>query len=171
MGIRFGFQKIPTYTARAILFNVHGRGPAFSFSRHLCTGSPTSQRTLEIPSLTEAQAEALDMVYFVGMENCLNIKLKSGDIGIFNNLSVLQLGTLSSIPMLENAIYFARGYAMKEDRGRHHTLYKESGNTYTRATGLGSISTSSIGPSSQGQIQYVLPTLNTPILTPRLLTQ
>lgn len=38
--------------------------------------------------MTEEQAEALDMVHFIGMKHKLEISLKPGDIQLINNLAV-----------------------------------------------------------------------------------
>ncbi len=39
--------------------------------------------------MSEAQAEALDMVHFVAEKKALSLKLQRGDIQLFNNLAVL----------------------------------------------------------------------------------
>lgn len=76
------------WNTRALLFNFKGKGPGFCFSRRPITGSPTSPRSPGVPPLTEAQAEALDMVHFVGIKHQLSMTLQRGDIQLINNLAI-----------------------------------------------------------------------------------
>lgn len=86
MGGRFG--RDPPYHRRPLLFFEQGR-VILNFARRLLTGSPDSPRTLRIPPMTEAQAEALDAVHFIAEENCLKIAMERGEIRYINNLAVL----------------------------------------------------------------------------------
>jgi len=38
--------------------------------------------------MTKVQAEALDMVHFTALKNCLTMRLKRGDIQLINNLAI-----------------------------------------------------------------------------------
>lgn len=85
----FDKHKTPAYwNTRALLFNFEGKGPGFCFSRRPITGSPTSPRSPGVPPMTEIQAEALDMVHFLGVKHQLSMKLQRGDIQLINNLAV-----------------------------------------------------------------------------------
>ena len=85
----FDKHRTPAYwNTRALLFNFQGKGPGFCFSRRPITGSPTSPRSPGVPPMTEVQAEALDMVHFVGVKHQHTMKLQKGDIQLINNLAV-----------------------------------------------------------------------------------
>ena len=73
---------------RPLLFNFQTHGPGFCYSRRQITGSPTSPRTPGVPSMTEEQAEALDMVHFTGWRHKLEIHLERGDIQLVNNFAI-----------------------------------------------------------------------------------
>jgi alpha-ketoglutarate-dependent taurine dioxygenase len=47
------------------------------------------KRSANIPSLTEAQAEALDAVHFTAEEHAISLDFRKGDIQFANNLSIL----------------------------------------------------------------------------------
>lgn len=82
-------HQTPAYWhTRALLFNFEGKGPGFCFSRRPITGSPSSPRSPGVPLMTEAQAEALDMVHFLAMKHRLTLKLRRGDIQLINNFAV-----------------------------------------------------------------------------------
>ena len=61
----------------------------FSFSRRLLAGHPRYGRTAEVPMLSEAQAEAIDLVHFTARKLQLSIPLKKGDLRFINNLGLL----------------------------------------------------------------------------------
>lgn len=82
------YGRDPAYYNRAILF--HHEGKAFmNFSRRVLTGHPISGRTLRIPSLTEAQAEALDAVHFTAQKHKLNFATEKGEMRFINNFALL----------------------------------------------------------------------------------
>jgi hypothetical protein len=45
-------------------------------------------RSSEIPPITEAQAEALDALHFLGEKYALGLNFQQGDIQYINNLSI-----------------------------------------------------------------------------------
>lgn len=47
-----------------------------------------SPRTPGVPSITEEQAEALDIVHFTAEKNSFSVQLKRGDMQFLNNLAV-----------------------------------------------------------------------------------
>ncbi|KAK3486066.1 uncharacterized protein B0T23DRAFT_245056 [Neurospora hispaniola] len=87
------------YHTRPLLYNfsssssVDGRkehhGPGFQFSRRPLTGAHFSPHHPLVPAMSEVQAEALDMVYFLAKEHALEIQLQKGDMQIFNNFAML----------------------------------------------------------------------------------
>lgn len=61
-----------------------------SFSRRLLVGHvPFDKRSPGIPGLTEAQAEALDMIHFVARKHEINPRIERGDLRFINNMAVL----------------------------------------------------------------------------------
>lgn len=64
-------------------------GPGFQFSRRPLTGAHFSPHHSLVPAMSEVQAEALDMVYFLAKEHALTIELQKGDMQIFNNFAML----------------------------------------------------------------------------------
>lgn len=50
-------------------------------------------RSRKIPSITEAQAEALDAVHFGALKHSLKMRLDKGDMLLVNNLAVLHSRT------------------------------------------------------------------------------
>ncbi|KAK3390087.1 hypothetical protein B0H63DRAFT_107041 [Podospora didyma] len=77
------------YHTRPLLYNFSSHGPGFQFSRRPLTGSHFSPHHPAVPAMTEAQAEALDMVYFLAKEFAVEIVLRKGDIQVFNNFAML----------------------------------------------------------------------------------
>ncbi|EFX00433.1 taurine catabolism dioxygenase family protein [Grosmannia clavigera kw1407] len=63
--------------------------PVLIFSRRNLTGSKATPRSLEIPPMTEAQAEALDAVHFIAEEHCVTITPQPGDMVFINNFAVM----------------------------------------------------------------------------------
>ena len=59
----------------------------------MLTGAPVSPRSPEIPTLSKAQAEALDAVHFCALKYSLKTRLGTGDMLFVNNLSVLHSRT------------------------------------------------------------------------------
>lgn len=85
----FDKHQTPAYwNTRALLFNFDKKGPGFCFSRRPITGSPTSPRSPGVPSMTEVQAEAIDMVHFTAVKHQLSMRLQAGDIQLINNLAI-----------------------------------------------------------------------------------
>ncbi|KAK0708519.1 hypothetical protein B0H67DRAFT_341743 [Lasiosphaeris hirsuta] len=87
-------------------FDTYGRDPAFykralmyltsegklitSFSRRLLVGhDPFQPRSLNIPGLTEAQAEALDAVHFAAKQVEIKTRMVRGDLRFINNMALL----------------------------------------------------------------------------------
>ncbi|KAG6843465.1 hypothetical protein H0H93_000891, partial [Arthromyces matolae] len=54
----------------------------------LFTGFQALPRSPEIPPITEAQAEALDTIHFLGEKYNLGLNFQKGDIQYINNLAV-----------------------------------------------------------------------------------
>ncbi|KAK0714703.1 hypothetical protein B0H67DRAFT_489444 [Lasiosphaeris hirsuta] len=77
------------YHTRPIMHLFGPHGPGFQFSRRPLTGAHFSPHHPDVPAMTEAQAEALDMVYFLAKEHAVEIALRKGDIQIFNNFAML----------------------------------------------------------------------------------
>jgi alpha-ketoglutarate-dependent taurine dioxygenase len=59
------------------------------FVRRAFTGFGDVPRTPNIPPITEAQAEALDALHFIGRDNALKISFERGDFQFLNNLNLL----------------------------------------------------------------------------------
>ncbi|KAK3323758.1 hypothetical protein B0T19DRAFT_213248 [Cercophora scortea] len=77
------------YHTRPLLYNFSTHGPGFQFSRRPLTGSHFSPHHPGVPALTEEQAEALDMVYFLAKEHAVEVRLRKGDMQVFNNFAML----------------------------------------------------------------------------------
>ncbi|SLM34574.1 Taurine catabolism dioxygenase TauD/TfdA [Lasallia pustulata] len=83
-------DKAPAvWPGRAILFPESEQGPFFCFSRAKITGSETHPLSPSLPAMTEAQAEALDMVHFIAEKHAIVVKSEPGDILLCNNLALL----------------------------------------------------------------------------------
>lgn len=82
------FARDPPYYYRAPLYFVNGK-VIFSFSRRLLAGHPRHGRTAGVPTLSEAQAEAIDAVHFTARKLQLSIPLEKGDIRFINNMGLL----------------------------------------------------------------------------------
>lgn len=61
----------------------------FSFSRRSLVGSNTSPRTRGIPSLSELQVEALNVVQMLAERHAVVLDLEPGDLLFWNNLGLL----------------------------------------------------------------------------------
>ena len=100
LGVLLGwYEKLCLHSPR------HGRDPPYyrrslmavrdgklitNFSRRLLVGHPiTGPRTPGIPSLTEAQAEALDTLHEVGRKHEIQQRMMKGDIRFINNLALM----------------------------------------------------------------------------------
>jgi len=60
-----------------------------SYSRRLLTGSLDTPRTPGIPGLTEAQAEAIDVLHFLAKKNSIPVSMEKGDMRFVNNMALL----------------------------------------------------------------------------------
>lgn len=83
---RFGGN--PSYTTRPLLYNEDGK-IIIQYSRRHFTGYGSQARSADIPPITEAQAEALDMVHFLAEKHSLGLNFQKGDIQFINSLGLL----------------------------------------------------------------------------------
>ncbi|TFK32123.1 hypothetical protein BDQ12DRAFT_775069 [Crucibulum laeve] len=81
------FGGDPPYTLRPLLFH-HDSKIIIQYARRLFTGFLGLPRSTDIPPITEAQAEALDAIHFLGEQEALGLNFQKGDIQYINNLSV-----------------------------------------------------------------------------------
>ena len=82
------YGRDPPYYLRAP-FYFHDGTPIFNFSRRLLVGHPLFGRTPGVPELSEAQAEALDVVHSTAQKHHLKVAMEDGDIRFFNNIGLL----------------------------------------------------------------------------------
>lgn len=83
------YRRSPPYYTRPLLFHHDGK-LIVSFSRRLLVGhEPFDKRSPGIPGLTEAQAEALDAIHFIGRKHEIRPEMKRGDLRFINNMAVL----------------------------------------------------------------------------------
>ncbi|KAG5646882.1 hypothetical protein DXG03_001958 [Asterophora parasitica] len=82
-----GFGGTPAYTLRPLLY-YHDEKVIIQYARRLFTGYLALPRSTDIPAITEAQAEALDAVHFLGEKYNLGLNFQKGDIQYINNLGV-----------------------------------------------------------------------------------
>ncbi|KAJ3542785.1 hypothetical protein NM208_g3907 [Fusarium decemcellulare] len=61
---------------------------ALQYGRRYFVGFGALPRSQDIPPITEAQAEALDTLHFVGEKFCVNTEFQKGDIQYINNLNI-----------------------------------------------------------------------------------
>lgn len=59
------------------------------FVRRAFTGFRNVPRSFDIPPISEAQAEAIDALHFIGMEKSIQVKFLPGDFQFLNNLNLL----------------------------------------------------------------------------------
>ncbi|KAL4796862.1 hypothetical protein BDV19DRAFT_397977 [Aspergillus venezuelensis] len=77
---------------------------SLQYGRRYFVGFGALPRSPDIPPISEAQAEALDMLHFTGEKFCVNTEFQKGDIQFINNL----------------AIFHARdGFVDSEEKQRH----------------------------------------------------
>ncbi|KAI8069426.1 hypothetical protein BC940DRAFT_332339 [Gongronella butleri] len=74
-------------TVRPLLFHEDNK-LIIQYARRNFTGFGQNPRSEEIPPITEAQAEALDTLHYLGEKHSLAIEFKKGDIQYINNLSI-----------------------------------------------------------------------------------
>jgi len=85
---RSSFGQQPAYSVRPLLYHEDGK-IMFSFSRRPLVGSSTSARTRGIPSLSELQVEALNVVQMLAERLAVVLDLEPGDLLFWNNLGLL----------------------------------------------------------------------------------
>jgi len=61
---------------------------SLQYGRRYFVGFGALPRSEQIPPITEAQAEALDTLHFIGEKHCVNTEFQKGDIQYVNNLSI-----------------------------------------------------------------------------------
>ncbi|KAJ7063600.1 hypothetical protein C8F01DRAFT_1279522 [Mycena amicta] len=83
---RFGGD--PPYAERPVLYNEDGH-IVIQYSRRHFTGYGEQVRSPNIPPITEAQAEALDMLHFLAEKHSLGLNFKKGDIQYINSMGLL----------------------------------------------------------------------------------
>ncbi|OCT51952.1 taurine catabolism dioxygenase TauD [Cladophialophora carrionii] len=88
----FGNAEQP-YTARPLLFYQPGTSLSpqrliLQYARRVFTGFGALPRSAAVPPITEAQAEALDAVHFLGERFNVELDFRQGDIQYVNNLAV-----------------------------------------------------------------------------------
>ncbi|KAI5926518.1 Clavaminate synthase-like protein [Camillea tinctor] len=81
------------YSERPLLYHFPARGSApervaLQYARRHFVGFGALPRSPEIPPITEAQAEALDTLHFLGDRFSLNTNFQKGDIQYVNNLAL-----------------------------------------------------------------------------------
>ncbi|KAJ7184422.1 hypothetical protein C8R46DRAFT_882914 [Mycena filopes] len=83
---RFGAD--PGYIERPVLYNEDGH-IVIQYSRRHFTGYGPQVRSAGIPPISEAQAEALDMVHFLAEKYSLGLNFQKGDIQYINSMGLL----------------------------------------------------------------------------------
>ncbi|KAJ8123945.1 hypothetical protein ONZ43_g218 [Nemania bipapillata] len=81
------------YTQRPLVFHFPAtdKNPeriALQYARRYFVGFGALPRNPNIPPITEAQAEALDTLHFLGDKFCVNTDFQKGDIQYINNLAI-----------------------------------------------------------------------------------
>jgi alpha-ketoglutarate-dependent taurine dioxygenase len=61
---------------------------SLQYGRRYFVGFGALPRSADIPPITEAQAEALDTLHFIGERFCVNTEFQKGDIQYVNNLNI-----------------------------------------------------------------------------------
>ncbi|KAK0387503.1 hypothetical protein NLU13_5815 [Sarocladium strictum] len=86
-------QSDAKYTSRPLMFHQKGtrRSPErviLQYARRYFVGFGALPRSPDIPPITEAQAEALDALHFLGDKYCVSTDFQKGDMQYVNNLAV-----------------------------------------------------------------------------------
>ncbi|KAM0806682.1 hypothetical protein AB5N19_07019 [Seiridium cardinale] len=81
------------WTERPLLFHFPATDSTperveLQYGRRYFVGFGALPRSANIPAITEAQAEALDTLHFLGEKFCVNTNFQKGDIQYINNLAV-----------------------------------------------------------------------------------
>ncbi|KAJ6500652.1 hypothetical protein C8R45DRAFT_820180 [Mycena sanguinolenta] len=82
------FGGNPAYAERPVLYNEDGH-IVIQYSRRHFTGYGAQVRSANIPPISEAQAEALDMLHFYAEKYSLALNFKKGDIQYINSMGLL----------------------------------------------------------------------------------
>ncbi|KAK3349051.1 hypothetical protein B0T25DRAFT_233231 [Lasiosphaeria hispida] len=84
------YGRTPASYKRALMYLNSDKQLITSFSRRLLVGhDPFQPRSLDIPGLTEAQAEALDAVHFAACRFEIKTRMERGDLRFINNMALL----------------------------------------------------------------------------------
>ncbi|KIM38282.1 hypothetical protein M413DRAFT_448017 [Hebeloma cylindrosporum] len=81
------FGRDPPVTHRPLLYYIDSK-IIIQYARRYFTGFQHLPRSKDIPPITEAQAEALDALHFLGEKFSLGLNFQQGDIQYINNLSI-----------------------------------------------------------------------------------
>ncbi|KAI1659459.1 Clavaminate synthase-like protein [Daldinia decipiens] len=81
------------YVERPLLYHFPGTDSfpervALQYGRRYFVGFGALPRSSNIPPISEAQAEALDTIHFLGEKYCVNTNFQKGDIQYINNLAI-----------------------------------------------------------------------------------
>ncbi|KAG6853962.1 hypothetical protein C0991_012108 [Blastosporella zonata] len=82
-----GFGGSPAYSSRPLLY-YHDSKIIIQYARRSFTGFHALPRSEDIPPITEAQAEALDAIHYLGEKYNVGLNFQKGDIQYINNLAV-----------------------------------------------------------------------------------
>ncbi|KAJ6497163.1 hypothetical protein C8R47DRAFT_972802 [Mycena vitilis] len=82
------FGGDPAYAERPVLYNEDGH-IVIQYSRRHFTGYGEQVRSPNIPPISEAQAEALDMLHFLAEKYSLGLNFQKGDIQYINSMGLL----------------------------------------------------------------------------------
>lgn len=90
---RFEKDAVKKYTPRPLMFHhpatdTTPRRISLQYGRRYFVGFGELPRNPEIPPITEAQAEALDALHFLGEKFCVNTHFAKGDMQFVNNLAL-----------------------------------------------------------------------------------
>ena len=94
MCVRCSFEKADKqWTERPLLFHFPATDSTpervtLQYGRRYFVGYGALPRSPNVPAITEAQAEALDTLHFLGERFCVNTNFQKGDIQYVNNLAI-----------------------------------------------------------------------------------
>jgi hypothetical protein len=83
------FGQWPPYTLRPLVYPMPDRNAILSFSRRPLVGSSSSPRSADVPQLSSSHIEALNIVQSIADRHSISMKLKPGDMLIWNNLALM----------------------------------------------------------------------------------
>ena len=86
--ILFTYGRDPKFYNRALLHCCDEK-VILAFSRRLLVGRPTSPRSSSLPSLTEAQAEAIDAIHYIAKKHEIVTSTQKGDMRFINNMGIV----------------------------------------------------------------------------------